>query len=260
MSALPYLGISPLRQLAGLLLSACTYAAAAEPTPLSAPAPLLATAQAIAADARTSWYTHRLEIDPANHRYGLDCSGFVSLVLERHAPAALAAVPQVVGKTRRLAADFYTAFAAAPLTALPGQWQRITRLADAQPGDLIAWAHPDHAAGEDTGHLVFVAAAPVPEPHACWRIRVLDCTSTPHGNDTRPPGTDGIGQGTMWFTASADGSPTSLHWSKLESPAKIWPMVIARWIAGDGATPPTAPDTKPQAVDQAPAQRPQELD
>lgn len=235
---------------AGLLLVASALATATEPSPpASAPAAGPATnslftgAAALAADAKQSWYTHRLEIDPAAHRYGLDCSGFVSLVLERTAPAALAAVPQVAGKTRRLAADFYAAFAAAPATPAPGAWQRIVRLADLQPGDIIAWAHPDHAAGEDTGHLVFVAAAPLPEPHACWRIRVLDCTSTPHGNDTRPAGTNGIGQGTMWFTASADGSPSSLHWSSLERPAKIWPIAIGRWIAGAApaaSKPPTA--------------------
>ena len=238
--------------LAAALLGAVCHAADASP--------LFAAASALADDAKQSWYTHRLEIDPANHRYGLDCSGFVSLVLERQAPDALTAIPKIAGKTRRLAADFHDAFAAAATTAQPGAWQRIVRLADLQPGDLIAWDHPDHAAGEDTGHIVFVAAAPLAEPHACWRIRVLDCTSTPHGNDHRTAGTGGIGQGTMWFTAGADGAPASLHWASLEHPAKIWPIALARWVPATGTVALPAADPKPRTSDQPAVTTPREQD
>ncbi|MCK6491633.1 MAG: hypothetical protein L6R48_25585 [Planctomycetes bacterium] len=219
----PAAGVS--RLLACALLALAGALAAADP---------VAAARAIADGAARSWYTHRLEVDEAARSYGLDCSGFVSLALERSAPAALAAVPRVAGRTRRLAADFHAAFAAAPADAEAG-WRRVLRVDAARAGDLVAWSHPDHAPGEDTGHVVFLDQDPLAEDGGRFRVRVLDCTSTPHADDRRVKGEGGVGRGTMRLVAGEDGGPAALVWGDPRRPARPWPIAIARW------RPPAAP-------------------
>lgn len=188
-------------------------------------------ARTIADGAARSWYTHRLEVDEAARSYGLDCSGFVSLALERADPAALAAVPRLVGRTRRLAADFHAAFAAAPCAPAAGAWRRVERVAEARAGDLAAWSHPGHAPGEDTGHVAFLDQDPVDEGDGRWRVRVLDCTSIPHADDARTRGEGGLGRGTLRLVSGADGAPAALVWGDPRRPAKPWPIAIARWQA-----------------------------
>lgn len=190
--------------------------------------PVLSEARRIADHVQRTWYTHRLEVDESAGVYGLDCSGYVARVLSATAPAALAAIPLEVGTRRALAADFHAAFAAAPSGTGTG-WRRIARLADARAGDIAAWSRPDRKPGETTGHVVILDADPVAEAAGRWRLRVLDATSAPHGDDRRDRGTGGVGRGTLWLDAGPDGAPAGLHWSRPDREAVAVPIAIARW-------------------------------
>ena len=86
------------------------------------------------------------------------------------------------------------------------------RLSDVEPGDLIAWIKRDHEPGDNTGHVVLVEEKPTAESPNQFRVRVLDSTAHGHGYDSRPEGKSGIGRGTLWLDADADGRPIGFRW------------------------------------------------
>jgi hypothetical protein len=173
-------------------------------------------------------YQHRTKIDEEKGEYYCDCSGFVGYVLNRtvgkDGTGALGD-----GRERPLAMHYEQFFAKAPtdMTERGGQspfasrtaqkgtvpgvsarWQRIVRLADARPGDIIAWRHEVPKPG-NTGHVVIVAQRPVLEDDGLVRVVFIDSTTRPMAGDTRPKGTSGIGRGTMWFKIDEKGRPVA---------------------------------------------------
>jgi hypothetical protein len=150
-------------------------------------------------------YQHRTEIDEEKRVYLCDCSGFVGYVLNRTVGKDDGKGPIGDGRNRPLAMDYERFFAAAP-TKPNGtdRWQRVERLADARPGDVIAWRHEKPRPG-NTGHVVIVAQRPVLEPDGLVRVVFIDSTTRPQADDTRPPGTSGIGRGAMWFKIDDKG-------------------------------------------------------
>jgi hypothetical protein len=176
---------------------------------------------------RTTKYQHRTEIDEKKREYLCDCSGFVGYVLNRSVGAdGSGALGD--GRKRPLAMDYEKFFAAAPTKApspyhlpkgegdkgtlpkrLPkgegfARWQRIERLADARPGDIIAWRHEKPKPG-NTGHVIIVDQRPGLEDDGLVRVVFIDSTTRPMANDTRAKGTSGIGRGTMWFKIDEQG-------------------------------------------------------
>src|SRR5262249_55219831 len=59
----------------------------------------------------------------------------------------------------------------------------------------------------NTGHVVIVDQTPVMEKDGLVRVVVIDSTTKPQVDDTRPKGSSGIGRGTMWFTVDKEGRP-----------------------------------------------------
>jgi hypothetical protein len=110
---------------------------------------------------RTTKYKHTTEIDEQKGVYLCDCSGFVGYVLNRSVGEdGTGALGD--GRKRPLAMDYEKFFAAAPLKTgkqNSARWQRIERLADARPGDVIAWRHEVPKPG-NTGHVVIVDKRP----------------------------------------------------------------------------------------------------
>jgi hypothetical protein len=81
-------------------------------------------------------------------------------------------------------------------------------LADARPGDVIAWRHEKPKPG-NTGHVVIVDQRPVVEEDGLVRVVIIDSTTKPQVDDTRAKGTSGVGRGTMWFKVDAEGRATA---------------------------------------------------
>jgi hypothetical protein len=157
---------------------------------------------------RTTKYQHKTEIDEDQGSYLCDCSGFVGYVLNRtvgkEGGGALGD-----GRKRPLAMDYEKFFAAAPASRNGNSgWQRITRLADARPGDVIAWRHEKPKPG-NTGHVVIVGERPVLEVDGLVRVVTIDSSTLLLHDDKNAEGNTGVGRRVMWFTIDNDGRPVS---------------------------------------------------
>ena len=151
-------------------------------------------------------YRHDTDIDEKKGAYYCDCSGFVGYVLGRTVAKEDGKGPFHDGRKRPLAMDYEKGFAKAPEKPNgTGGWQQIVRVADARPGDVIAWRHEVPKPG-NTGHVVIVDQAPVVEKDGLVRVAIIDSTTLP-SSDLAGKGKSGIGRRTMWFTVDQDGRP-----------------------------------------------------
>ncbi len=183
---------------------------------------------AIDSSLRSSRYAHATRVDVARGRYDFDCSGMAAWVLARAAPRAHRAVVARAGGERPLARDYYHAIAAK--RAAPGAWAPVARVADARPGDVLAWLKPAEVRSANTGHVGFVVAAPEPlagVPNG-FLIRIADASSYQHENDSRAgTGRDGFGFGTILVVADGlTGAPRAYGWFGRDS-ARVLETAIA---------------------------------
>jgi hypothetical protein len=182
-------------------------------------------------------YRHKTDIDEAKGAYYCDCSGFLGYVLNRTVAKADGKGPFGDGKMRPLAMNYEQAFAAAPAKApspysLPNgegfiRWQKIARLVDARPGDVIAWRREVPKPG-NTGHVVIVDQAPVVEEDGLVRLRIIDSTTLPSSDITGEKGKTGIGRRTMWFKVDEDGKPVAHIRGSRSAKPKVEPISIGR--------------------------------
>jgi hypothetical protein len=168
-------------------------------------------AQDLLAKVKETHYQHKTHVDTGLGIYDMDCSGFVDFLLKRFAPDQFAQVPIESGHARPRAATYYQFLHGLAQTPMPG-WTTVHKLADAQPGDIIAW-ELTAAAREDTGHVVIVAAAPVQTSFELYRVSVYDSSEIRHDEDTRPEGTSGVGKGTIIFRVNSEGEPMAFRFN-----------------------------------------------
>ena len=107
-------------------------------------------------------------------------------------------------------------------------WQRIVRLMDAKPGDLIAWRKDPLPTKGNTGHIVMVMGKPVTEKDGAVHIQILDASKRGHAHDTRKKGASGVGLGSMWFRVDEAGAPIAYHWSNPKRKPSVRPIAIGR--------------------------------
>lgn len=177
---------------------------------------------------RTTVYQHDTKINESKGVYRCDCSGFVGYVLSRSTGKNDQKGPLSDGRKRPLAMDYEKFFAAAPSKADgTARWQHVVRLADALPGDVIAWRHEKPMPG-NTGHVVIVDQRPVLEKEGIVRVVVIDSTTRPQVDDTRAKGTSGVGRGTMWFTIDGEGRPIGHIRGSRTSKPKIESISVGR--------------------------------
>lgn len=173
-------------------------------------------------------YQHNTEIDEKKGVYRCDCSGFVGYVLGRSVGKDDGKSPLSDGRKRPVAMEYEKFFAAAPAKAdRTGRWQRVVRLVDARPGDVIAWRHEKPKPG-NTGHVVIVDQAPVVEKDGLVRVVTIDSTTRPQVDDTRAAGTSGVGRGTMWFKVDDAGRPASYVRGSRSAKPKVEAISIGR--------------------------------
>jgi hypothetical protein len=177
---------------------------------------LVAEAERILQNVKTTEYAHKTDVDEQAGSYKLDCSGLVCLALKKVNPDALKAVPRSGTEKRQFAHDFYEFFNAAPppdQAPADAKWAKIARLADARPGDLIAWKNENYQPGENTGHVMIIVETPVPDGDNLLKVVVIDSSAHGHGNDTRKKGESGVGRGSLWFTVTPDGAVTGVRFT-----------------------------------------------
>lgn len=186
-----------------------------------------AEGERIVDNVRYTDYRHHTEVDESTGTYIMDCSGFVSYVLERVAPALLAMIPKEVDQPWPRAFEFYEYFSALKRQQSDG-WDPIPRLPDVRRGDIIAWRHPGAIKPqEDTGHVLIVNQTPSAHADDIYSVSVYDSSDIPHNGDTRQDGVTGVGMGEIKFRADSDGRPTSFQFKVRD----LWysdPIAIAR--------------------------------
>lgn len=205
---------------------------AVKPTLASAPGDrIVAELHRMLANLRSTEYAHTTRVAEAKGEYVFDCSGLACYVLRRQLPEHYRNIPVAKNRKRPLAVDFYQCFAAAPTDeAGRNGWRRIARLADARPGDIIAWRSSAPRAGRSTGHVVIVDDQPAKGANGEFRLTVIDSTSSRHGNDTRKPGQTGLGRGAMWFSVDGDGRPVGWRWGSPKHQLRTRDIAIGRAV------------------------------
>lgn len=164
------------------------------------------------------------------------CSSFISALLQRAYGTGPEERRRWLGVRSPLAADYFTAIAAA------NRFLPVTAVSSIEPGDLLATRRIRVAAINATegssGHLM-VAAAPAQRllpcsPATClYRLEVIDSSRSGHGaGDTRSRGRGGVGRGAILLRSDAQGRVQAYRWS--ENPGSRWrtaaeePMLIGR--------------------------------
>jgi len=174
-------------------------------------------------------YSHGFRVSERDGVYVFDCSGFADWLLGKAAPKARAAVR--FGLERRpVARDFQRRLAALPADKERYGWRRVGRVADVEPGDVVAWLKPDIIQSPNTGHVAFVVHRPMPVPGYgnAFLVRVADSTSLLHDDDTRV-GRSGFGLGTILLVADPDtGAPIAYGWVALRWRTFETPIAIGR--------------------------------
>lgn len=163
--------------------------------------------------AKETHYQHKTHIDKTAGVFDVDCSGFVDHLLKQVAPQQYDQLPIEPGHTRPRAETYYQFFVDLAQTPKPG-WKAVSSFSELRRGDLIAWKK-ETAAQEtgDTGHVMVVGAAPVRLANASYQLTVYDSTKSPHDNDTRATGADGIGRGDLFFYVNAQDAPIAFQFS-----------------------------------------------
>lgn len=180
-------------------------------------------------------YKHDTDIDEKKGQYYCDCSGFVGYVLNRTASKDDKKGPFGNGSRRPLAMDYEKGFDKAPENVVAGaRWQQIVRVADARPGDVIAWRHEVPKPG-NTGHVVIVDKKPVVEKDGLVRMDIIDSTTLPSADITGSKGKTGIGRRTMWFKVDSDGHAVAYVRGKRTATPKTEAISIGRALPANAA-------------------------
>jgi hypothetical protein len=170
---------------------------------------LVAEASRVLATMTASTYSHKTHIEGTT--YDVDCSGFVDYLLARVDPAALDELRAATVK-RPLAKHFVQFFEAPHAAA---RWQKVARVSELAPGDVLAWKKPAELTSSNTGHVMVVAAAPEARSGSVWTVPIFDSTAAPHGkSDARKSAhATGVGRGAVLVEADGSGAPVAYFWS-----------------------------------------------
>ena len=164
-----------------------------------------------------SRYSPITRVNPKTGLYEFDCSGMASWVLRRAAPGAWQKVRERSATGRLVARDFFRTIAAVAPEKPSWAWQRVARIEDAAPGDVIAWLKPPGWRAQVTGHVGFVIDSPVPSARVPggFLVRFADASRYQHQDDTRAlSGRDGFGSGTILLIAHPEtGGPIAYGWA-----------------------------------------------
>jgi hypothetical protein len=187
------------------------------PPPGFAGSTLLAEVDRELARVRSTHYSHRTQVDETAGSYAYDCSGFLVYALSRAAPDALASL-QATTPRRPRSSEIVAFLTAIQPGGRNGRWQRVARVADLLPGDVVAWLKTADSRSTNTGHTMVVHGAPVPDPErpGAFVVPIVDSTGSPHrpGDARADAGATGLGRGEIVLLTDAAGAPVGYRWSR----------------------------------------------
>lgn len=180
----------------------------------AAESPVIAQLRRIDASLRTSRYRHATRVDVARGRYEFDCSGMVNWVLARSAPVAWRTMSARARRPR--ARDYRRVLSGLSRGSRARGWEPVLRVADARPGDVVAWESGEPWSMGNTGHVVIVVERPEAYvwPRDTYRVRIADSTGFGHSDDTRlADGRTGFGYGSILLVVDpTTGMPRAMGW------------------------------------------------
>jgi hypothetical protein len=188
----------------------------AETDEATASAKLMQLLAQVSANLKDSKYSHATKVNEAEGRYEFDCSGMAAWMLRRSAPKAHGAVVWRAKSGRPLARDYYYQIAASKPDKTHYGWRRVSQVAGARAGDVIAWLKPQKLKSPNTGHVAFLVEPPrrIPGHDHAYLLRIADASRYQHQDDTRTEtGLTGFGVGTILVLADpATGAPMAYGW------------------------------------------------
>jgi hypothetical protein len=168
---------------------------------------------------KSSTYSHHTRIDEASGTFDYDCSGFLDYALSRAVPDALAAVQDTTPRRPR-SAELVAFLESIPSGSSKGRWERLGRVQDLAPGDVIVWLKPPGSRSTNTGHTLIVHGAVSADrgQAGAFIVPVADSTARPHvpGDSRSAAQQTGLGEGEIVLIADRDGAPVSYRWSRGE--------------------------------------------
>ena len=178
-------------------------------------------------------YQSKTEVDASKGIFRCNCSGLISHILRHHFPESYLTVrgENAPWKIRPLAVTFYETFVAAGRKegAKPG-WEKVPKIMDAKPGDIIAWRKLILKQGLNTGHICMIAGTPTLEADGRVKVRIVDSSGSRRANDTRPEGVDGVGSGDMWFAINEKGEPVGYWLNEKANRSRTHKIAIGRLV------------------------------
>jgi len=211
------------KTLATALLLASTLCAAAPTPPAERALRLLREGQRELAARRASHYEHQTSVDEAAGRFDFDCSGFLDYALGRVDREALARLPITSKfKKRPLAQDVFHFFEGLP-EAGSGPWRPVRHARNLKPGDIVSWLKAADSDSHNTGHVMLVRehAYPNPERRDEILVPILDSTMSPHAEDSRAKGQNGLGRGLIGILVDSAGRAHSYRWKGGQSKSPV---------------------------------------
>ncbi|MFT6863359.1 MAG: hypothetical protein ACJAVK_001920 [Akkermansiaceae bacterium] len=184
-------------------------------------------------DLKVTRYQSKTVVDHATGTFKGNCSGLIGYVLRRRFPEAYLSVRGMWApwRARPLAVTYYETFVSVGKEGhSKPAWKRVRKMVEVKPGDIIAWRKLSITQGLNTGHICMIAGKPVVEKDGRVRVRVIDSTSGRHFNDTRKPGTNGVGAGEMWFSINAAGEPDGYWMHEKSKRSKTHKIAIGRIV------------------------------
>jgi hypothetical protein len=172
-------------------------------------------AERIIKNARHTKYQHKAYIDELTGTYDVDCSDYVSYVLDRVSKRHLDLIPKEDWWPVPRAYKYYEYFHGLP-TGGSGGWHQIERLALARRGDIIAWELSGGVQRDrDTGHVLIVADRPSALDGQLMAVRAYDSSTVRHYDDSRIQSDgvfhDGVGDGAIHFRVDTAGRPATFQ-------------------------------------------------
>lgn len=193
--------------------------------------------------ARVTWAGQHGETAYVSHA---DCSSFLEALLTQAYGVTPDQFRSWLGKRRPYARDFFDAIEA------ENGFARVRSLSQVRPGDVIAIRYVNSAPGDNTGHIMLVAAAPgqraASKPIVAdtlqWDVLVIDSSESGHGKaDTRRMDDGklhaGVGRGTLRIYSDRQGAIRGYAWSDFADSVfydDARPIVIGR-LKTAGAAP-----------------------
>ena len=141
-----------------------------------------------------------------------DCTTFVTALLKTAYHFSNADFQKWFGKSSPAIGTYFEA-------ATDGkELHGFKQIADLRPGDLLISKYINPPAGSASGHMMIADAMPVKAETVsgdlqAYDITIIDCTGSPHAQDTRSRPQSGIGRGTMQVYVDGAGNVTAWSWA-----------------------------------------------